>query len=446
MKEQIMNDKRSNRRKFLKNSSVGLLGIGLLGKRNIITPSLERLDDLPKIKEYRTLGRTGFRVSNLGFGRPTNPAILKAGVEAGINYFDTGPMYGQSEKDIGSIINEFDRKSLFITTKIHGSKLGTKDEILSSARKSLERLKVDYIDCFQLQGVDSCDIVKHSGFHEAVAQLRQEGKVKFCGIACHGSYFPGNPEDTMENILKCAIDDGRYDLLLVVYNFLYSEQGERVLKAAREKNIGTTIMKSNPVRSYNELKDYADQAEANNKEFPEAWKSTYEEYKQYNEDAKTYLENNEIKSYNDDLSDVATKFVLNNPDAQCVLIDFKNFNELESYIKYAGELMTPQSIKRVNDYRTIFSKIHCRIGCNTCESICPEKVPVNTILRYNYYFTSKGQEKYAMRKYQTLPGGKPDVCSHCEGFCEKVCPYGVLVRPLLDIAHQNLSFEGTEYA
>ena len=429
-----MSDERSNRRKFLKISSVGLLGTGLMSKRNIFIPSLESLNDLPKIKEYRTLGRTGFKVSNLGFGRPTNPAILKAGVKAGINYFDTAPMYGQSEKDIGSIINEFDRKSLFITTKIYSRKLGTKDEILASARKSLEQLNVEYIDCFQLQGADSCDIVKHSGFHEAVAQLRQEGKVKFCGIACHGSYFPGNPEDTMENILKCAIDDGRFDLLLVVYNFLYSEQGERVLKAAREKNIGTTIMKSNPVTMYNMVK-----------EFPERYKSTYEEFKQYNEDAKKYLENNKITSYSDDLGDVATKFVLNNPDAQCVLIDIKNFNELESYLKYAGELMTPQSVKRLNDYRTVFSKIHCRIGCNTCEPACPEKVPVNTILRYNYYFTSKDQEKYAMRKYQALPGGKPDVCSHCEGFCQRVCPYGVLVPPLLALAHQNLSFEGTEF-
>jgi len=59
-------------------------------------------------------------------------------------------------------------------------------------------------------------MVKHAGFHDAVNQLKQEGRVRFCGIACHGSYFPGNPEDTMENILMCAIEDGRYDLLLVV--------------------------------------------------------------------------------------------------------------------------------------------------------------------------------------------------------------------------------------
>ena len=440
-----MKNLRSNRRNFLKNSSLALLGTGILDKARMNTSSHEKSDEQPKIKEYRTLGRTGFKVSTLGFGRPTNPAILKAGVRAGMNYFDTAPGYGTSESDIGSILNEFERKSLFITTKIHSNRLGSKDEILASARKSLERLKVDYIDCFQLQGATSCEMVKHSGFHEAVAQLRQEGKVKFCGISCHGSYFPGNPEDTMENILKCAIDDGRYDLLLVVYNFLHVEQGKRVLEAAGKKNIATTVMKSNPVKMYHLMNEYAEQLKAENKEFPEYYRSTFEQYKKYNEDAKAYLETTGITSQDDQLSDIATRFVLNNRGVHCALIDFKNFNELESHIKYAGGLMTDQSFKRLNDLRTVFSKIHCRIGCNACESKCPRQIPINTILRYNYYFTSKGDEKSAMKKYADLPGGKPDDCMECEGFCEKACPYGVLTRPLLAIAHRNLSFDNPLY-
>ena len=189
------------------------------------------------------------------------------------------------------------------------------------------------------------------------------------------------------------------------------------------------------------MKDYAEQLEAENKEIPEYYRSTFEEYKQYCEDAKVYLENNGIKSNDEQLSDVATRFVLNNRDVHCALIDFTSFNELESHIKYAGELMTPESFSRVNDFMIIFSKIHCRIGCNTCESVCPHQVPVNTILRYNYYFTAKGEEKSAMQKYKDLPGGKPDACMDCEGYCEKACPYGVLTRPLLAMAHKNLSID-----
>ncbi len=380
-------------------------------------------------------------MSNIGFGRPTNPAILKAGINAGINYFDTAPNYGASERDIGSIIHEFDRKKLFITTKIHADSLGTKEQILSSAKKSLENLKVDYIDCFQLQGATSCEMVNHKGFHKAFAQLKQEGRVRFCGIACHGSYFPGNPEDTMENILLSAIDDGRFDLLLVVYNYLSYKQGEKVLKAAKEKNIATTVMKSNPVKMYNMFKGFEEQAIANNEEFPEKWKSTYEEFKNHFKDAQTYLETNGLISNDEDLSDVATKFVLDNQDVNTVLVDFQNFNQLESHIKYANEPLRPSTLSHLTELRKAITNVTCRIGCNVCESYCPYNVPINTILRYNYYFTAKLEEKSAMQKYKKLPGGKPDACFDCEGFCEKACPYDVLTRPLLAMAHKNLSLD-----
>ncbi|MFP4488387.1 MAG: aldo/keto reductase [Bacteroidales bacterium] len=439
-----MKNNKVNRRRFLRNSSLGFLGAGLLGEKSFSSPVLEQDNKKPVISKYSTLGRTGFKVSNLGFGRPANPAILKAGINAGINYFDTAPNYGSSERDIGSIIHEFDRKKLFITTKIHADELGSKEHILSSARKSLENLKTDYIDCFQLQGATSCEMVRHKGFHDAFAQLKHEGRVKFCGIACHGSYFPGNIEDTMENILLCAIDDGRFDLLLVVYNFLSYEQGEKVLKAAKEKNIATTVMKSNPVKMYNMFKGFEEQAEANNQEFPEHWKNTYEEFKQHNKDAQIYLETNGIISNDDDLSDVATRFVLDNPDVNTVLVDFQNFGILESHLKYASESLTPASINHLTDLRNIITKVSCRIGCNACESSCPHNVPVNTILRYNYYFTAKGEEKFAMHKYQDLPGGKPDACLACEGFCERACPHGVLTRPLLAMAHKNLSLDGPQ--
>ena len=440
-----MKSNRLNRRNFLRNTSLGFLGAGLLGKKSLAATFQDQENELPKIKEYRALGRTGFKVSNIGFGRPANPAVIKAGINAGVNYIDTAPNYGPSEKDIGSIIHEFDRKSLFITTKIHTKALGSKEDVLNSARRSLERLKVDYVDCFMLQGAGSCEIVKHSGFHDAVNQLKQEGRVRFCGISCHGSYFPGNPEDTMENILMCAIEDGRYDLLLVVYNFLYYEQGERVLIASKAKNIATTIMKSNPVKMYNMFKEYADQAEANNEEFPERYKTAYEEFKGYNEDAKSYLIEHNITECDELLRDVATRFVLNNQDVHCALIDFRNFNDLESHIKYSGESITPSSISYLNMFRKTLTNFHCRIGCNICESECPHNVPVNTILRYNYYFANKRQEKYAMQKYQALPGGKPDLCLNCEGYCEQACPYGVLTRPLLAMAHHNLSIDSPLY-
>jgi predicted aldo/keto reductase-like oxidoreductase len=435
-----------DRRQFLKKTSLGLLGAGLISGIRPCRLSSNQEDMPRKITGYRTLGRTGFKVSTLGFGRPTNPAVLRAGIQSGINYFDTAPGYSSSQQDIGSIIHEFDRKSVFITTKVHASALGDKDHILGIVRKSLETLKVDYVDCFQMQGADSLEMVKHQGFHEAYEQLKQEGRVRFCGIACHGSYFPGNPEDTMENILLSAIDDGRFDLLLVVYNFLHFEQGERVLRAAAGKNIATTIMKSNPVKMFNMFKEYEAQYKANGEDFPERWKPVLEAFKGHNEKAMQYIEEQGIVDHDELLRDVATRFVLDNEQAHCVLIDFRSFDDLESHIRYAGDPLTADAREKLEFYRKIFSAVHCRIGCNACQLSCPHNVPVNTILRYHYYFAVKQQEKYAMEKYRDLPGNKPDVCGDCPGYCEKACPHDILTRPLLAMAHQDLSFKNPHHS
>jgi ferredoxin len=122
---------------------------------------------------------------------------------------------------------------------------------------------------------------------------------------------------------------------------------------------------------------------------------------------------------------------------------FLNFDSLKYHLKFSGKTLTKSEEKKLINYKETFSQFHCRHTCGICEDRCPKEIPVNTIMRYNYYFTVKGQEKYAMQKYQELFGGKPDLCFNCEGYCEKACPYGVLTRPLLAMAHQNMSFEGT---
>ena len=263
-----MKNLRSNRRKFLKKASLGLLGTGLIGQKGLSISNNDSEEELPKIKEYRTLGRTEFKVSDIGMGMPKNPAIIKAALNAGVNYLDSAANYGKSERDIGQVINEYDRKSIFLTTKIQSSQLGSKESVLNRARKSLEALNVDNVDCYVLQGASSREIVSHTGFHEAMDQLKAEGRVKYCGIACHNAYSLHDPGESMQNILLHAIEDGRFDLLLVIYNYLNSDQGATIMKAAKEKNIATMVMKSNPVTTYHQFKGLADRYVANNKEIP----------------------------------------------------------------------------------------------------------------------------------------------------------------------------------
>jgi predicted aldo/keto reductase-like oxidoreductase len=439
-----------NRRNFIKTSSAGLLGAGLLGKQPF--PASGDEDPAPsRIKDYRILGRTAFRVSDIGFGMPRNPALIKAALDAGVNYLDTAPGYGSSQADIGNTIGEYDRKSIFINTKIHTrhkQQFESKESVLNIARKNMEALKVEYLDCLMMQAADSCDMVKNEMFHEACDHLMQEGRLKHRGISCHGSYFPGNPEDTMQNILLCAIEDGRFDLLLVVYNYLYPDEGGIVLKEAKKRNMGTTVMKSNPVKMYQFMKSFVDNL-PEGEEIPERYKKTFEEFEQHSKDAYAYLETNGISSGDEKLRDVAIRFALDNQDNDCTLSWFETFDDLEVHLGLSGSKLSVDDRRNLDVYKAALSPLYCRHGCSVCESACPNKVPINTIMRYNYYFSVKGREKEAMAKYARLAAdsrfrpGTHDVCGNCPGYCQEACPYDVSIQPVLAIAQNNLSFSQT---
>ena len=86
-----------NRRQFLRNSAIGLVGTGVLsqGKWLSAQEADEREEKVtPKIRAYRTLGRTGFKASDISTGGPMEPAILNALLDSGVNYIDTAEGYG----------------------------------------------------------------------------------------------------------------------------------------------------------------------------------------------------------------------------------------------------------------------------------------------------------------------------------------------------------------
>jgi predicted aldo/keto reductase-like oxidoreductase len=87
------------------------------------------------------------------------------------------------------------------------------------------------------------------GFHEAMKELKAEGRVRFVGVSNHGSFWFRDPEETMEKVLLAAADDGRFDVFLMAYNFLKMDEAERVLEVCKEKKIGATETKGIPARA-----------------------------------------------------------------------------------------------------------------------------------------------------------------------------------------------------
>ena len=444
-----MKNHKLNRRNFLRNTSLGFLGAGLLGKTGFANSIQDQENELPKIKEYRTLGRTGFKISDISCGIFSNESVLKTLLKSGVNYIDTSELYGggNQERIIGKCIKDYDRKKIFLTTKVFSRpEFKSREDVLNRVRKSLERLQTDYIDCLMIHEATDSKIVKNEFFHSAMDQLKAEGKVKYVGVSCHGHNWREDiPTETMEQILGTAINDGRFDAVLLVYNIINQSEGSRILTLCKKKDIGAIVMKSNPLANLNFGKAYIEQMEKDSIPIPKWMIDMENKLIKYSDQLKNYVKDHKLKSEDELLRDISIPFVLENPIVSTVLYTFTNFNDVESVIPLSGKKLTAQGKTILDQYVKNYGILNCHIGCGICESECPHNVPVNTIMRYNYYFANKQQEKYAMQKYQELPGGKPDLCLNCEGYCEQACPYGVLTRPLLAIAHHNLSIDSPLY-
>ena len=440
-----MKQAKINRRHFIAKASTGIIGAGagtsLLKNLGAAGNDRPGKDADFKIKEYRTLGRTGFRVSDIGCGpiNLSNDHVLKAILDAGVNYIDTADYYrsGNNEKMIGRVLRDFDRETIFVNTKISVAGNDAVEDVVSKVRKSLERLDTDYLDGVMLWNVSSVAEVGNSAFHQAIKQLKSEGRVKYCGVSSHGANWNGETKDSMSQVIGAAVEDGRFDMVLFVYNYLQKDVGEDILRACAQKNIGTTLMKTDPfggnvLRVLEAVKNHDPDS------IPEYLAKTYSKIIDNQAKAGSFMEENRI--YDEGAKrEAAIGFVLNHPAVHSVLISFRTFHDIQNYVGLSGKRLSAGNNSFIKSVREYYSHLYCRHACGLCESKCPHAVPVNTIMRYNHYFMAQGLEKSSMEKYDNLPGNKADLCQSCEGYCERECPYGVSIQALLSIAHLNLS-------
>jgi len=430
-----------DRRGFLKASALGLAGVGTTLAAKPSSAGQAAPEESPKIKSYRPLGRTGFKASDIGIGTSqTFPTpVMSAALDAGVNYLDTGEGYGrgQAERSIGEAIKGRDRKSLFITTKVSVDGLGTTAQVAEKVQQSLERLQTDYIDCLMLPGPSTAESVKNDLYHQSVEELKKQGKVRFSGVSCHGSRMPGRGEP-METVLLAAVDDGRFDVVLLVYNFLQKEPGEKVLEAAAKKNIGATIMKSNPLGRYYDMKARLEQMTKEGQAIDERMQKSMAQMEETAKQAEAFIQKNGLKTPAE-IKAAALKFVLEDPRVHTLNLAFNTFDDVRNSLALSGSGLGEKERGMLAAFERECGPLYCRHACGVCESQCPSGVPVNTIMRYNHYFESQGSEKFAMEKYAALDSAKADACRRWEGFCEMACPYGVPVRVLLNLAHTQLT-------
>jgi aryl-alcohol dehydrogenase-like predicted oxidoreductase len=194
--------------------------------------------------EKRSLGRTGEMLSIIGFGgivvRDATPQKaaedVKLAIDAGINYFDVAPSYGDAEIKLGPALEPY-RKDVFLACKT-GKR--TKSEARAELEKSLINLRTDHFDLYQHHAVttlaDVDTILGPGGAMETFIEARKEGKIRFIGFSAH------SVEAAM-----ALMDRFDFDTILFPFNYTTWHTGNfgpQVLVRAKEKNMGILALKA----------------------------------------------------------------------------------------------------------------------------------------------------------------------------------------------------------
>ncbi len=218
--------------------------------------------------DYRTLGRTGLKVSELGFGaweigwtRPEEGdevgRLLNRALDLGINFIDSSAAYRWSEELIAKYVGHRRNEFTFATKCGSGRVLQPDGEwvqtldysakaIAPQIDHSLQRLKTDHIDVIQLHSPGLDDLVSGDGL-EGLKKAQAQGKVRFISLSADG--------DTARK----AVEIGEFDTLQLTYNILRQEPGE-IVAAAREKDMGIIVKVPIATATYEKPRPEGDRA------------------------------------------------------------------------------------------------------------------------------------------------------------------------------------------
>ncbi len=408
------NDTELSRRSFIGRSlaSVAGIGLGLSAAKGLRaqepgttgaqpgSPAAEK----PAIRDYRELGRTGWKTSDLGFGNATiqDTSLLEYAMERGINYVDTARQYYEMEVVLGKL-DPAKRAKLFITTKLVPELFTAKttaEEIAAAIDESLKRLNTERVDCALIHSVgedpklsDPAKI-KNPAIVEAFEKAKRDGKIGFWGASSHG---PRMVED-----FDWLVDNTPIDMIMPGMNFM-TKGLEPVLAKARGKGVAVVAMKS----------------------LAAARKIDY----------KLFMKNGAT------VRQAVIKWMLAQPGIDCVSMTMRSVEMIDEYVAASGRPeLTPEEEKALKGYGMLLDRDYCRPGCSGCLAACPNGVPIADILRYRLYFGSYGEEKHAMSLYRKLPRERSaERCASCEGPCEATCPHNLAIRSKLLAAHGELT-------
>ncbi len=228
------------RREFIRATSMAVPVIGLFPA----DLSAIKRESSPRKLEKRALGKTGVMLSVIGFGgivvkdaTPENAsAVVRAAIEAGVNYFDVAPSYGDAEVKLGPALEPY-RKDVFLACKT-GKR--TKAEAREELETSLKNLRTGHFDLYQHHAVTTLEevdtILGPGGANETFLEARKEGKIRFIGFSAHSV-----------DAAVALINRFNFDTILFPFNYTTWHAGNfgpQVLALAQEKSMGILALKA----------------------------------------------------------------------------------------------------------------------------------------------------------------------------------------------------------
>ncbi|NLI70529.1 MAG: 4Fe-4S binding protein [Firmicutes bacterium] len=334
--------------------------------------------------QYRILGKTGLKVSEIGFGgipiqRATmseaKKVILKS-LDRGINFLDTARAYTDSEEKIGAALagSGIPRDNVIIASKsMNRDKKGFKEDV----DLSLRLLRTDYLDLYQIHNVSNEKqlnaVLQPGGALDGIKEAQREGKVRFIGLTSH-----------LPTLAVKALKTENFDTIQFPFNIVEQEANDLLLPLSRKKEIGTIIMK--PLCG----------------------------------GALT-------------LKKTALQYLLGFP-VSVVIPGMQSIDEVIENTSISGLPPDKEALDRLREEANKLGSRFCR-RCEYCLP-CPQGVNISFIFLMFGYWKRYGLKEWARNRYDSLSVKASD-CIEC-GECEEKCPYNLPIREMLKECREAL--------
>ena len=332
--------------------------------------------------EYRILGKTGLKISRMGFGGIPIQKIDEEGtrkllhemMEKGVNYIDSARGYTVSEQYIGYGLEGI-RDKFVLATK---SMSRTKEAMAADIETSLGNFRTDYIDLYQVHNpsMEQLDqVIGEGGALEALMEAKAAGKIGHIGLTAHSTA-----------VFERALELDWVETIMFPYNIV-EQQGAELIHKCTEKNIGFIDMK--PLAG-GAIEDAA----------------------------------------------LALRYVCSNPDVTVVIPGMAEVRELEQNLAACSntEPLADEELKAMDKVREQLGTDFCR-RCNYCAP-CTVGINIPSVFLFAGYLQRYDLADWAKDRYSTLKV-KASACIGC-GKCEPRCPYHLPIREKLKKCAQDM--------